>query len=103
MLPIASGTYTNATHYTYTFLCRGCILGNGTTFEATDATAVLGFAYSTKSPVTKSSVTTSFTKHDTQGNYGLDIAAAKTAQYDIWAQYANASKSINTARLRFRA
>lgn len=103
MLPIANGTYTNSTHFTYTFLCKNCILADGTTFKATDATAMLGFAYSTKAPTTKTSVTTAFTKHESQGSYGLDLAPAKSANYATWALYSNGSKPMAVAETRFRA
>ncbi|TVY68649.1 Cellobiose dehydrogenase [Lachnellula suecica] len=101
MIPIANGTYVNSTHYTYTFLCRGCILADGTTFTATSANAVLGYAYSTKAPTTKANVTTAFSKHDTQGNFGFDLTATKTASYDVWAQYAK--NVTNSVKVAFRA
>jgi hypothetical protein len=103
MIPISSGTYTNATHFTYTFLCKGCILSDGTTFKATDTSATLGFAYSTKSPTTKTSVTTTFAKHDTQGSWSLDIPSAKTAKYDTWAALANGTTPIAMSERKFRA
>lgn len=42
MISIADGTYTNATHFTYTFLCRNCILNDGTTFKANWTSSILG-------------------------------------------------------------
>lgn len=42
--PIANGTYVNSTHWTYTFLCSKCILTDGTTFKAADATPNFGYA-----------------------------------------------------------
>jgi len=103
MIPIANGTYTNATHFTYTFLCKGCILSDGTTFKATDTSARIGWAYSTKAPATKTSVTTTFSRHDTQGSWSLDIPSAKSSKYATWALQANGSAPMAMAEMKFRA
>ncbi|KAF4636608.1 hypothetical protein G7Y89_g1471 [Cudoniella acicularis] len=89
---IEKGTYVNSTHFTYTFLCKSCLQGDGLTFSPTEASAVLGFAISKAAPVTKSSVTTSFPKHDQQGNYQLDMTQATTASYASYAALANVTK-----------
>lgn len=44
MTPIAKGTYVNSTHYSYTFLCEGCLLTDGTTFATNTTSGVLGCA-----------------------------------------------------------
>jgi len=46
---IANGTYVNETHFTLTFLCKGCILDDGSTFAATDTDGYLGWAMSSMS------------------------------------------------------
>lgn len=91
MYPIANGTYTNSTHFTYTFLCSKCIASDGSTFDATETGATIGWAHNTASPTTKTSVTTTFTKHNSQGNFALDVVAGKAAGYEQWSTYANGS------------
>ena len=44
--PVANGTYVNGTHFTLTFLCKGCILTDGSTFAASDTDGYLGWALS---------------------------------------------------------
>jgi len=44
--PIANGTYINGTHFIINFLCKGCILTDGSTFAASDTDGYLGFALS---------------------------------------------------------
>lgn len=88
MTPIADGTYVNATHWSYTFLCSGCILADGTTFTGKETSAGLGFAINTAAPPTAASVTTSFSKHSAQGKFTIDMAAAKSDKYATWAALA---------------
>lgn len=46
--PITNGTYINGTHFIATFLCKGCILEDGTTFSSSDTSGYLGWALSSK-------------------------------------------------------
>lgn len=91
-LPIANGTFINDTHITYTFLCEGCILANNTNLLADSP--VLGWAISDTSPTTPSDSTSALTYHAAGfGQFGLDIASAKSANYATWAAYASADTS----------
>lgn len=49
MVTIKEGTYINGTHWTYTFLCKGCITGTSVSFGANLASARLGWGMSTMS------------------------------------------------------
>jgi hypothetical protein len=89
LLPIAKGTYTNATHWVATFLCKACITTDGTTFDPALASDTLGWAFSTAAPTTKASSATAFTKHGSQGSYIADLASAKTDKYATWAALAS--------------
>ncbi|KAG9237763.1 hypothetical protein BJ875DRAFT_480952 [Amylocarpus encephaloides] len=88
VVPIANGTYTNTTHFVSTFICKNCILADGTTFGSADTTNAIGWAFSTAAPKTKASASTAFSKHQSQGNYQADLTTARTADYAKWAAYA---------------
>ncbi|XTI94911.1 iron reductase domain protein [Cenococcum geophilum] len=86
MTPIAKGTYVNSTHYSYTFLCEGCLLTDGTTF-ATNTTS--GLSHSS-----------TLNRHTLQGSYDLQVSAAESSNYAQWAAMAasaSASPRIFTA------
>ncbi|CZR55033.1 uncharacterized protein PAC_04919 [Phialocephala subalpina] len=87
--PIDAGTYTNATHWSLTFLCKGCILTDGTTFASNASTDVLGWAFATAAPATPANHASTLPKHGSQGNYGISFAAARTAKYATYAALAN--------------
>jgi hypothetical protein len=96
MAPIASGTSINNTHYTYTFLCQRCIASNGTTFALNATVGVMGWALSTQAPASVSDHATGLNRHNTQGNYGLNVAAALAGNSsvrsfrDVYAQHGGA-------------
>ncbi len=97
-LPIANGTFVNSTHFSYTFLCKGCIVGGTTTFKTTDEIPVLGWALSSSDPTTPSDPTSELPYHDAGfGLYGQNAAAAQSAQFDTWASWASASTGNSTA------
>lgn len=52
-------------------------MSDGSTFGANDTTAVLGYALSTSPPVNKADHATDLVYHDTMGNYGMDLLAAR--------------------------
>jgi hypothetical protein len=87
MTPIINGTYVNSTHWAYTFLCSKCIDGT-TTFKASEAAPVLGWASNTAPPSQKTNAASPISKHASQGNYAINFAAAKSANYSTWASYA---------------
>ncbi|KAL2063258.1 hypothetical protein VTL71DRAFT_5063 [Oculimacula yallundae] len=88
LLPIANGTYTNATHWSFTFLCKACIQTDGTTFARTAATDMLGWAHSTSAPATPSSKATTFSKHSAEGQYSANFTAARNVNFEKWASWA---------------
>ncbi|EPE28379.1 CBD9-like protein [Glarea lozoyensis ATCC 20868] len=103
LYPIANGTYTNTTHWVSTFLCKACLSTDGSTFDASAASDTLGWAFNTAAPTTKSSVTTTFTKHGSQGSYSADLKSAKTAKYATWAAYASNTTSTAFVKKEFEA
>ena len=89
MLPISKGTFVNSTHFSYTFLCKGCILSDATTFTATADMPILGFAVSSIAVSDPSSNSATLSQHDTFGNFGLQTALAKSTDYASWAALAS--------------
>ncbi|KAF1352641.1 FAD/NAD(P)-binding domain-containing protein [Lizonia empirigonia] len=97
-LPIANGTFVNSTHFSYTFLCKGCIVGGTTTFTKTDENPVLGWALSSSNPTTPSDPTSELPYHDAGfGLYGQKVAAAQSAKFETWASWASATTGDGTA------
>jgi cellobiose dehydrogenase (acceptor) len=97
-LPIANGTFVNSTHLSYTFLCKGCIVGGDTTFTKTDVNPVLGWALSSTNPTTPSDPASELPYHDAGfGLYGQPAAAAQSAQFETWASWASAATGNGTA------
>lgn len=92
--PIPAGTYTNATHWSYVFVCAGCIATDGTTFNNTAAASTFGWAINAAAPATPASSSTTLAKHTAQGTYTLDLGAAKSASYATWAALAEKSSSV---------
>lgn len=89
-LPIANGTFVNSTHLSYTFLCEGCIVANKTSFANTNP--ILGWAISAENPTTVSDPESALSYHAAGfGQFGLDLASAKSAQYAQWASWAAAT------------
>lgn len=98
-LPIANGTFVNSTHFSYTFVCEGCIVGGTTSFTADTEAPVLGYAVSTTSPDTVSSASSALTYHDAaSGEWGFSISGAKSASYSTWAAMgSNATTTSSTS------
>jgi len=90
MVPIASGTYVTDEQWVSTFLCSGCILDSGLSFNATDAQARLGYAVGNNPPRAGDADTAMLGMHGGgQGtNIVLDLAAAKNEKYATWAALA---------------
>lgn len=95
---IAEGTFVNSTHFSYTFLCTGCITGDSGAFDVTGTTAVLGWALSKTAPTTPASADSKLGYHSTGfGAFGMTIANAEQAEYATWAKMASASSSGSSA------
>jgi cellobiose dehydrogenase (acceptor) len=96
-LPIANGTFVNSTHFSYTFLCKGCIVGGDTTFAKTDEIPVLGWALSAENPTTPSDPASDLPYHAAGfGLYGQNAAAAASAQFETWASWASEAPAAVT-------
>lgn len=96
-LPIANGTFVNSTHYSFTFLCEGCIVGGLTTFAANDTIPVLGWALSSSNPTTPSDPTSEIPYHDAGfGLYGQNASSAQSASFETWASWASAATTPST-------
>ncbi|KAK1672240.1 GMC oxidoreductase [Colletotrichum godetiae] len=93
--PIESGTSINATAFTYTFVCEGCITGDTTTFTGTSDTTTFGWAYSTTALSDTTSTSIALNYHGAGfGLFGANLADAKSADYATWA--AKASDAVTT-------
>lgn len=97
-LTIANGTFVNSTHFSYTYLCKGCIVGGTTTFKKTDEIPVLGWALSSSDPTTPSNPASDLPYHDAGfGLYGQPAVAAQSAKFETWASWASAATGNGTA------
>lgn len=54
MSTIDNGTFVNSTHFSYTFLCSGCITGDSLTFSDDETGTVFGWAYADTAVTTPS-------------------------------------------------
>lgn len=91
-VPIANGTFVNSTHISYTFLCQGCITGSTASFNSSAPTPIFGYAVAADNPTTVSDPTSALTYHGAGfGQYAVDLANAKSANYDTWASWASAT------------
>lgn len=89
-LPIEKGTFVNSTHFSFTFLCEGCIVGGTTTFKPTDETPVFGWALSAEDPTTPSDPASELPYHGAGfGLYGVPAAKAQSAKFEEWAAMAS--------------
>ncbi|KAI0129570.1 hypothetical protein BJ170DRAFT_279368 [Xylariales sp. AK1849] len=89
--PIPSGTYVNGTAYTFTFLCSKCILTDGRTFTPNETTPILGWTQSPTALQDTSHNDAVLNFHINYGSWGVDLAAAKSPDYDSWAALALSS------------
>jgi cellobiose dehydrogenase (acceptor) len=83
---IPAGTSFDGTTYTYTFLCKGCIQTDGSTFKANDDLPTIGYAQAAV-PVTNPADPLSAMAFHSSG-YGLfqvNLAAARSEKFATWA------------------
>ena len=98
MKPIKAGTYVNATHLSYTFLCSKCVLGEPLTFGPTDEVGIIGYALSTTNPPVPSLASSPVPFHNAgHGQFGITMSNAKSSKFGTWAALA-ASNSTATPR-----
>lgn len=92
-LPIADGTFVNATHFSYTFLCQGCVLADVTSLTST--APILGWAVSATAVDTPSDASSALSFHGAgYGQFGLDIAGARSASFAEWAALASETAPV---------
>ncbi|OJJ78934.1 putative cellobiose dehydrogenase [Aspergillus glaucus CBS 516.65] len=89
---IPDGVSANSTHLTYTFLCKGCIVGSPTSFKASADTSFLGWALSKTNPTTPSSPSSVLSYHAAGfGTFEVLLSKAKSAKYSTWAAKAKST------------
>ncbi|EKD19944.1 uncharacterized protein L3040_002377 [Drepanopeziza brunnea f. sp. 'multigermtubi'] len=88
--PIADGTYVNATHMSYTFLCGGCIMDSPLSFDRTADNIIMGWALCRTAPTNPASAeSATFVYHDAGfGAFGMALNNAASADYATWAAMA---------------
>ncbi|KAI0152171.1 iron reductase domain protein [Hypoxylon sp. NC0597] len=88
---VLKGSTVNATHWTLTTLCQGCStwVHNGGAKEVLDpgATAAsFAFAASAVPPIDPTDPTSPIGIHSEHGLFTVDLAAAKSENFDAWVQ-----------------
>ncbi|KAF9774126.1 hypothetical protein IL306_007874 [Fusarium sp. DS 682] len=96
--PIEKGTKVGADSFTFTFLCEGCIKTDGTTFKASDANGVVGFAMGTVALDDPTDSAGALNYHGAGfGGFSLDTAAAQSADFETWAKLASDATTPGTS------
>ncbi|OGM47316.1 cellobiose dehydrogenase [Aspergillus bombycis] len=91
---IPDGTSINSTHLSYTFLCRGCVVGTPTTFGKDMDSYFFGWALSKTSPKSPASSDATLNYHAAGfGSFQMVLSDAKSAKYSTWASKAKASST----------
>lgn len=91
---IPAGTSVDDTTYTYTFLCKGCIQTDGSTFKADADLPSLGYGLSAAAVSSPADPFSSMAFHTT--GYGLfegNLAAARSPKFATWAASARDAES----------
>lgn len=94
---IETGTFVNSTHFSYTFLCSGCITGDALSFTDSETATVMSWAYSDTAVTTPSSDSSALSYHTAgYGEFEMNFTTAKSADYSKWAGMATLSSSNST-------
>lgn len=96
---ISAGTsFDDATStYTYTFLCKGCLQADSSTFATAATTANLGWARSSAAVTSPADASTRIAYHDAGfGLFAVDLVAAQSPSFADWAALAGASTPPST-------
>ncbi|KAI4842060.1 FAD/NAD(P)-binding domain-containing protein [Aureobasidium sp. EXF-8845] len=88
--PIANGTFVNSTHFSYTFVCNGCITGDEDSFPSTVKGNAFGWAFSDDAVAKPSAADTALNMHSGFGAFAVIFANSSSASYDTWASWAEA-------------
>jgi cellobiose dehydrogenase (acceptor) len=88
--PIDNGTFVNSTHFSYTFVCNGCITGDEDSFPSTVKGNAFGWAFSDDAVAKPSAADTALNMHSGFGAFAVIFANSSSASYDTWASWAEA-------------
>ncbi|KAH0290481.1 FAD/NAD(P)-binding domain-containing protein [Aureobasidium namibiae CBS 147.97] len=89
--PIANGTFVNSTHFSYTFVCNGCITGDDDSFPSTVKGNAFGWAFSDDAVAKPSVLDTALNMHSGFGAFAVIFANSSSSSYDTWASWAEAA------------
>jgi len=89
--PIANGTFVNSTHFSYTFVCNGCITGDDDSFPSTVKGDAFGWAFSDDAVAKPSALDTALNMHSGFGAFAVIFANSSSSSYDTWASWAEAT------------
>ena len=89
--PIANGTFVNSTHFSYTFVCNGCITGDDDSFPSTVKGNAFGWAFSDDAVAKPSALDTALNMHSGFGAFAVIFANSSSPSYDTWASWAEAT------------
>ena len=88
----------NSTHFSYTFVCGGCITGDSLSFADSMSGNAFGWAYSKTAPTTPSDATTALSYHAAgYGEFSIIFANSSSTKYETWASWAEASTTSSTS------
>ena len=98
IVEIPDGISSNSTHLTYTFLCKGCVVGSPTTFKANADTYFFGWALAKTNPTTPSSPSSVLSYHAAGfGTFEMLLSEAKLAKYSTWAAKARSTGTASSS------
>jgi len=70
---IANGAYVNATHWTYTFVCEGCVRSDGSTFRVGVRMLGIGVVGNPSAPAKRGDEKAGVARHTEQGQVVFDL------------------------------
>lgn len=103
LLPIEAGTshdlFTNI--WTLTFLCKGCIQGDGSTWKPTNDSPTLGWALGPAPPSDPEEPLSPMAFHSGgQGMWKVNLPASRSSKWGEWAKTAKASENAASGGAR---
>jgi cellobiose dehydrogenase (acceptor) len=86
---IPYGTSFDGTTYTYTFLCKGCIHADRSTFKADANLPSLGYAYTTEAVASPANALSTLSFHTSGfGLFQVNLSGARSEKFTTWAALA---------------
>ncbi|KAI5811180.1 hypothetical protein DFH27DRAFT_13719 [Peziza echinospora] len=83
LTPLSCGTGINETHWTLTFVCKGCNEWTSGGFDLDSDSGRFGWAVASQAPATPAKPDSPVNKHDGQGQFGVPLSAASSSLYEI--------------------